>query len=426
MAFSTEFISELKRRCNLITIASESLKLKKSGKAYVGLCPFHADKDPSLRIDGEAGRYKCWSCGAEGDTLTWIMAIQSISFYEAVKQLAQITGLPLPTDNKNGNSVQASYLKSLVKVLRRAGDIYQHGLTRSLTVTKYLIEVRGLTPETIKSWGLGAVSRGICEFIHSEQKQLIDIGLIGLNENGSVYERLRHRITIPIFNHRGYLVGFAGRRIEMAIPLGPKFINPPDTLLFEKRRILFGYHRAQTAIRESKLAIVVEGYFDVIALHQAGEQRAIAGMGTATTVEQLQTLFNVTNKIVFCYDGDKAGLAAVRRLLPRLLSMIEDGQQCAFLFLPNGLDPDEYIRQFGLEAWNLLLQQSQSLSSLLLQYITPHLQADLDVESQVKAVLRIEKICNAITKAPYFRQIFQNEAERRYGVTISRENHEPA
>ncbi|HHH1742751.1 TPA: DNA primase [Yersinia enterocolitica] len=426
MAFPAEFISELKRRCNLITIASESLKLKKSGKAYVGLCPFHADKDPSLRIDGESGRYKCWSCGAEGDTLKWIMEMHSIPFYDAVKELAKIVGLPLPAESKGDNSEHARYLKHLVMLLRRAGDIYQHGLTRSNTVIKYLTEIRGLTPETIKYWGIGVVSKGISEFINTEQKQLIDIGLIGLNENGSVYERLRHRITIPIFNHSGYLVGFAGRRIEMAIPIGPKFINPPDTLLFEKRRILFGYHRAQSAIRESKLAIVVEGYFDVIALHQAGERRVVAGMGTATTQEQLQSLFKVTNKIVFCYDGDKAGLAAVRRLLPRLLSIIEDGQQCAFLFLPDGLDPDQYIRRFGLEAWSSLLLQSQSLSSLLLRYITPHFEVDLDVESQVKAVLRIEKICKAITKAPYFRQIFQNEAERRYGVKIRKVNNESA
>lgn len=416
MGFSSDFIIKVKNRSSLEDIAAEVITLKKRPSKSIGLCPFHDDKNPSLEIKNE--HFKCWSCGEEGDVVEWVIKLHHTSFTEAVRYLAQRAGIPLPL---NPATPEVSALRNRQRqLLRKAQQLYVSGLMRSQPPSRSCVSYlhdRGITDESIRLWKLGLVSTGISRFLQAQESDLIEIGVIGKLDDGRCFERLRQRLIIPIHDHTGSLIGFAGRRLNDVIPLGPKYLNPPVTPFFDKKNVLFGLDKSLAEIRKSNMVIVAEGYFDVIALHQAGERRAVAGMGTALTQDQLTRLFTLSSTVIFCFDGDKAGHRAISRILPRILNHISDGKTCRFLFLPNGQDPDDFIRLKGKNAWDNAVANAEPLSQLLLRYITKN-KSQLNVEERVTAVLRAEKICLAIKHAPFYRQILRHEIEQRYGIKM--------
>lgn len=417
MGFPAAFIDELKSRCDLVEIASRSVVLSKKGNGFSGLCPFHDDKSPSLKIMPLKQKFKCWACDAKGDVIDWVMKTDDCDFYSAVKSLSAFSGLALPVEDTAQLNETDAYLKSLRNVLLRAFAIYQHGLEHSPAAIEYLTETRRLSRSNIKYWGLGVVSKGISPFLKATEQDLLNVGILGKNDDGKTFERLRQRITIPIHNSRGQLIGFSGRQIDGGLNSGAKYLNPPTTELFKKQNILFGLNKNSSAIHKSQLAIVVEGYFDVISLKEQGENRAVAGMGTALTHEQLRLLYQVTPHIVFCYDGDSAGRKAVLRLLPNILKSLRDKETCAFLFLPDGLDPDEFVIQRGIDAWRQLLAKAEPLSQLLLRYITKN-SDNLSVEEKMSAVLRAKTVTHALENAPLYRQLITNEIYARFGISL--------
>jgi len=420
MRFSKEFVTEVKHSVDLVKLVNESLDLKKAGKNFLGLCPFHPDQSPSLRVfasvNGKPGGYRCYACQANGDAFDWAKNFLNLPFYEAVIFLAQRSGVPIPVADTDSKEVMQK--KRLTNLLQRALSIYQHGLSKSKEQLESLKVTRRLTQETISKWQLGLVSKGITPYLKADECLLVDSGLSGIS-SGHLFERLRMRITIPIYAANGFLIGFAGRRIDSSEPLNssiPKYLNPPENLLFSKSRVLFGLNHAGSAIRKADRAVVVEGYFDVISLDQAGEPCSVAGMGTAFTAEQFQLLTRYTKKISFCFDGDNAGRRSAALLLKTLLPLLEDGMELSLILLPDGEDPDSFVNQFGLNQWKKLCSDAMPLSEFILQEVSSG-QSPNSVESRVHILLQAKQLLTLV-KAPLFREVLSQAISERYGVNL--------
>lgn len=418
MAYPAGFLANLKDSADIVAVVSHDVILKKNGKVLTGLCPFHSDSKPSLRVDPVKRTYKCYACGEGGDALDWIQRTQNITFAEAVIALCALKGIDVPVDNTY--SVEdKKYWGQLSRALIKAQAIYARGLQKSQIHRDYLAE-RGIQPSTVQKFGLGVVGQGISRFLTQDgfsSETLFDAGIVGKSENGRIYDALRNRITIPLYSSTGHLIGFAGRKGDSGT--GPKYLNTAETQLFKKHRELFALNLAKAAIRKSETAVVVEGYFDVISLHQTGEERAVATMGTALTPDHLQVIFSHAKFLVLCYDGDKAGVLAAKRACPQLTEAIRDGNNISFVFLPDQLDPDEFIRQRGHDAWQSQLSQAIPLSEFLLQYITSGRQLHT-VEEIAAASLRANSVISRINRnsAPVYFQAFKSAAEKALGVAL--------
>lgn len=415
---------KIKDTISVPEIIGEKVRLIKKGKVWKGLCPFHDDRNPSFTVHDDSGRWRCWSCGESGDLFDWLSRSEGLDFREAVRYLARRSGIEIPVDEEIRENLQN--LKALRRALHTAQDVYAHGLKKSLSATSFLAD-RGITEKSVADWQLGAVSTGIIPVLlrqyHYSEDILLQSGLAGKRDDGGLYDRLRQRIIIPIHSRTGGLVGFAGRRVN-EWDSSPKYLNPPQTPLFNKSALLFGLHRAIKAIKAQSSVVVVEGYFDVIALHQEGERRAVAGMGTAITDAQLALLCGMTNTLFFCLDADNGGRSGIRHLLPRLLNIIEDKHQVFFSFIPDNLDPDDFIRQHGYKNWLQQLGNSIPLSEMLFRYITSNFETKT-VEQQQRAALRAEKVIQSVNRAPYLRQLITNQIKKEFGITLSEVLHEP-
>lgn len=419
MAYPTGFLANLKDSADIVAVIGHDIPLKKTGKVLTGLCPFHADSKPSLRVDPAKGTYKCYACGEGGDALDWIQHINQFSFAEAVTELCNRNGVDVPVDDQY--SVEdKKHWSQISRALAKAQAIYTRGLQKSSPHQEYL-QQRGITVSTIQRFGLGVVGKGISRFLIDDgfsQETLFDAGIIGKTDEGRFYDALRNRVTIPLHSSTGHLIGFAGRKGDNSA--GPKYLNITETRLFKKHKELFALNLAKPAIRKSETAIVVEGYFDVISLHQAGEERAIAAMGTSLTPEHLNTIFSHAKFLVLCYDGDKAGIQAAKRACPRLIESIKDGNNISLVFLPGQSDPDEFIRSKGFEAWQAQLSLATPLSSFLLQYITSGRKLGT-VEEIAAASIRANAILSRINlhAAPVYYQAFKSAAEQALGIALS-------
>lgn len=418
-------MTEVKHSVDIVALVNESVALKKAGKSFIGLCPFHPDKTPSLHVStsgkGKYGDYHCYACQVSGDAFDWATKYLHMSFYESVIFLAQRAGIAVPQNPIN--TAETIKKKKLTTLLQRACLIYQHGLSKSPEQMSMLLTVRKLSIETINKWQLGLVSKGITPFLKADNDSLVESGLVGTSEDGARFERLRMRITIPIHSPGGFLVGFAGRRLDSPVlsnSSAPKYLNPPENQLFSKRNILFGLHHAAQSIRRAQQAIVVEGYFDVIALHQAGETCAVAGMGTAFTSEQFLLLAQYSSRITFCFDGDNAGRRSSALLLNTLLPLLKDGMEVSFIWLPEGSDPDTYISDFGLNQWIGLRDNAMPLSDFILNEIS-QAQNSNSVEERVKMLMRAREIISMVN-APLFREVLSQAVLARHGVCLSKEN----
>ncbi|HWI15753.1 MAG TPA: DNA primase [Burkholderiales bacterium] len=362
------FIQELLHRVDVVDVVERFVKLKKAGSNYAACCPFHSEKTPSFTVSPAKQFYHCFGCGAHGTAIGFLMEYAGLGFVEAVKDLAQGVGMQVP--EVQADAVHAkSGGEDLHTVLLTAARYYRAQLKDAPQAIAYLKQ-RGLSGDIAKKFGIGYAPnawQGLASaFDDYNAKTLVAAGLVKQTDEGKRYDVFRDRVMFPIVDARGNVIGFGGRVMDKDAS-GPKYLNSPETAVFEKGRELYGLYQARRAIREADRVIVVEGYMDVVALAQHGVEYAVATLGTATTPVHVQKLLRQADEIVFCFDGDNAGRRAAWRALENSLSQLQDGKRVGFLFLPQGEDPDTYVRQHGKESFEKLLAAALPLSRYFLE-----------------------------------------------------------
>ncbi len=370
------FIRDLLARTDIVEVVGRQVPLRKGGANLMGLCPFHAEKSPSFSVSPVKQFYHCFGCGASGDAIKFLTELHSMSFIDAVTDLAQQAGMTVPEEEgSEAERAEAARLKqrraTLSDVLARAADGYRKQLKASPRAVDYL-KGRGLSGEIASRFGLGYAPdgwRSLASIFPSYDDPLLEeSGLViaQATENGDGdetpakrYDRFRDRIMFPIRSVQGEVIGFGGRVLDRG---EPKYLNSPETPVFSKGRELYGLFEARTAVRERGQALVVEGYMDVVALAQSGFGNAVATLGTACTPDHLQKLFRFTDSVVFAFDGDTAGRRAAVRALQASLPLATDTRTVRFLFLPTEHDPDSFVRERGATAFEQAIAEAQPLS----------------------------------------------------------------
>ncbi|KIA81695.1 DNA primase [Chromobacterium piscinae] len=356
-----DFIDQLLSRVDIVDVVDRYVPLKKGGQNYLACCPFHKEKSPSFTVSPSKQFYHCFGCGAHGSAIGFVMEYQGIGFIDAVKLLAEGIGMQVPNErsvNPEANRKAREKQVSLEQLMQQASDFYRRELKRAANAVAYC-KGRGLSGEIAARFGLGYAPDGWQNLEAAVQNyqddKLVEAGLVIVAEDsGRRYDRFRDRLMFPIRNQRGAIVGFGGRVLGKG---EPKYLNSPETPLFEKGRELYGLYEARQAIRDKNRVLVVEGYMDVVALAQYGISYAVATLGTATTGEHVRKLLKHADQVYFCFDGDAAGQKAAWRALENSLSQLVDGKSLNFLFLPTEHDPDSYVREFGADAFEELLTQ---------------------------------------------------------------------
>ncbi len=379
--FPPEFLPQLLARVDLPELIGRYVPLKKVGHEYKACCPFHNEKTPSFTVSPQKGFYHCFGCGAHGNAIGFLMDYDKRTFVEAVEELARQVGMEVPRSNQG---TWKSY-DALYACMEEASRYYATQLARSEVAKNYARE-RGLTGEICKEYRIGFAPPGF-ENIEPglakkfSREQLLQVGLL-TQKDGKIYDKFRKRLMFPIRNLRGQVVAFGGRVIEAEDM--PKYMNSPETPIFHKGRVLYGLHEVQRRRGKIENLVVTEGYMDVVSLAQAGVHNAVATLGTATTEDHIRQMGRFCRTYTFCFDGDRAGREAGWRALKNLLPVIREGDQVRFAFLPEGEDPDSYIRAQGPEGWQKFLSESD----LLEDYFFTHLAEALDLTTaQGKAAL---------------------------------------
>ena len=367
-----DFIDTLLARVDIVDVIDRRVPLKKAGQNYQACCPFHSEKTPSFTVSPTKQFYHCFGCGAHGTALGFLMEYEHMSFPDAVAALAQDVGLPVP---ESGEPERPKPPPALWDALEQAAQFYKKQLKQTPRAIDYL-KRRGLTGAIAARYGIGYAPDG------SPLKQVFkDYAADALAASGLVidgdrgrYDRFRDRIMFPIRNIKGQIIGFGGRVLDKG---EPKYLNSPETPLFHKGSELYGLFEARAAIKAAGRAIVVEGYMDVVALAQHGVEFAVAALGTATTPIHVRTLLRHTDRLIYAFDGDNAGRKAAWRALENSLESLQDGKEVSFLFLPEGEDPDSYIRTHGQAAFLQLLDtDTLPLSAFLVRELSRNRKLD--------------------------------------------------
>ncbi len=388
------FIDELIARADLVEIIGSRVPLKKSGREYKACCPFHNEKTPSFWVSPDKQFYHCFGCGAHGTALGFLMEFDRLSFPEAVEDLAGRLGLEVPREaprqSPGGgtaggagapNQVEqdAEAAAPLYELLGKIAEHYRVNLSHSAAARAYATQ-RGLNAETLERFSIGYALESWNDVLRrfggsaQEQRALLAAGMI-IERDGEgerYYDRFRDRLMFPIRDTRGRVLAFGGRVIGAG---EPKYLNSPETLLFHKGKELYGLYETRLARQSLKRLLVVEGYMDVVRLHQAGLAWSVATLGTATTGEHLRRAFRLVSEIVFAFDGDRAGRAAAWRALQNVLPEVRAGREVRFLFLPEGEDPDSMVGREGAEKFEARLASALPLS----EYLIAHLREDVDI-----------------------------------------------
>jgi DNA primase len=374
------FIDELIARADIVEIVGSRVPLKKAGREFKACCPFHDEKTASFWVSPDKQFFHCFGCGAHGTALGFLMQYEQLPFPEAVEELAGRLGLEVP--HEGGSAAAPRAQEQLTELLGRVAGYYQECLAGNERARKYL-QARGLDATIIDRFRIGYAPDAWNEVLHrfgatdESRRALLATGLIIERETpraGSEpwYDRFRDRIMFPIRDPRGRVLGFGGRVLERG---EPKYLNSPETALFHKGQELYGLHEIRLARTSLKRLVFVEGYMDVVRLHQAGVACAVATLGTATTPEHLKRAFRLVSEVVFAFDGDRAGRAAAWRALQNALPEAREGRELRFLFLPDGEDPDSLVGKEGREAFEARLAAALPLSEYLAAQLL--LQADV-------------------------------------------------
>jgi DNA primase len=370
------FIDDLLARLDIVDIIDARVKLKKKGKNYSACCPFHNEKSPSFSVSQEKQFYHCFGCGVHGNAIDFMMEYERLDFVETIEELSASIGLEVPREQRTQTGHASSVPKAnseekrtLYDLLGSISQFYRQQLKVSSNkeAIEYL-QQRGLSGEIVQKFNIGyvpdewdAVRKNFGQQ-KTTQDMLVTGGMLIENDKGNRYDRFRGRIMFPIHDRRGRVIGFGGRVLGEGTP---KYLNSPETPIFHKGKELYGLYEVLQAYREPPQILVVEGYMDVVALAQYGVDYSVASLGTSTTGDHLQLLFRQTNTVVCCYDGDRAGREAAWRALENALSYLKSGNILKFLFLPDGDDPDSFIRAQGKPAFEQLVKDAQPLSQYL-------------------------------------------------------------
>ena len=418
------FIQDLLHRVDVVDVVDRCVKLKRAGTNFVACCPFHSEKTPSFTVSSAKQFYHCFGCGAHGTAIGFLMEYSGLGFVDAVKQLAQDVGMQVPeirTEERQRGSTEAG--EDLHAILLKAAQYYRGQLKDAPHAIEYL-KTRGMSGEAARQFGVGYAPGGwqnlAAVFPDYTAKALASAGLVKANEDGRRYDVFRDRIMFPIVDVRGNVIGFGGRVLpgsgSSSDPAGsPKYLNSPETPIFEKGRELYGLYQARRAIRDAGRVVVVEGYMDVIALAQHGVEYAVATLGTATTPFHVQKLFRQADEIVYCFDGDDAGRRAAWRALENTLAQVTDGKQARFLFLPQGEDPDTYVRGCGKAGFEALFKEAPLLSAFLLKELAGRV--DLSTQEGRARLLQNAKPLVKQVTAPMFSLLLRKRIAELAGVT---------
>lgn len=379
MSIPRDFIELLLARIDLVDFIGQLVPLKKkTGSNYFARCPFHQEKSASFSVSQTKQFYYCFGCGAHGNAIDFLMNHDHLSFPEAVENLARTANMEVPRTNNAPAPKKDDSLPALYDLTQKVAAYFYEHMRNSTRAIDYL-KKRGITGSVAKQFQIGYAPAGwshaLDHFGHTDldKKKLLDTGLIIKKDEGGYYDRFRDRIMFPILDHRGRIIGFGGRVLDQG---EPKYLNSPETPIFQKGHELYGLYQGLKANRELTRVMIVEGYLDVIALFQHGITYAVATLGTATTPHHLQRLFRYTNELVFCFDGDNAGRTAAWRALQVIFPLMHDSLQVRFLFLPDGEDPDSLVHKEGKAAFEKRLETSLSLSDFFFQSIAQ--QADMN------------------------------------------------
>jgi len=377
MRFSDRFLDDIRDRLRISEVVGQRVQFdKKKTNAAKGdfwaRCPFHEEKTPSFHCEDRKGRYYCFSCGASGDHFRFLTELDGLSFPEAVELLAGQAGLPMPVMDKREQEREAQR-KSLFEVMELAAQFFENQLHEPVGANaRAYLRGRGLSTAIQNEFRIGFSpnsKNALKEFLASKgvnSKQMEDCGLVVHGEGIALpYDRFRDRIMYPIEDSKGRVIAFGGR--AMNPDAKAKYLNSPETELFKKSNVLYNFKRARKSIHTSSEVIVAEGYMDVIALHAAGFKNAVAPLGTALTGSHLDTLWTVCDKPTLCFDGDSAGQRAASRAVELALPKLSEGKTIKFLALPDGLDPDDFLKQFGSEKFIEIFNSSTPLHDMVLK-----------------------------------------------------------
>lgn len=397
MTLTPAFLDELRARTTLSALVGRSVKLQRAGREYRACCPFHNEKSPSFYVNDDKGFYHCFGCGAHGDAIRWLTEQQGLPFMDAVKELAQAAGLDVPAPDPRA-AKKAERAKSLHDAMAAAERWFQDQLWGpGGEEARALLERRGIRVETARAFGLGFApdSRGGLRRALADygDAMLIECGLLIQVDVKEPYDRFRGRLMIPIRDVRGRTIAFGGRIIGAG---EPKYLNSPETPLFDKGRTLYNLDRAGPAARKAGRVIAVEGYMDVIALAQAGFGEAVAPLGTALTEAQLERLWRMADVPVLCFDGDAAGQKAAVRAATRALPMLAPGRSLSFMTLPAGQDPDDVVQTGGPALFASLTERADSLADFLWRSELVLLPAKPGPDERARFKDRLEQLARTI------------------------------
>nr|VFK37167.1 MAG: DNA primase [Candidatus Kentron sp. SD]VFK39710.1 MAG: DNA primase [Candidatus Kentron sp. SD] len=367
------FIDGLLSRVDIVEVIEEHVPLKRRGREHVANCPFHDEKTPSFTVSNAKQFYHCFGCGAHGSAIGFLMEYARMDFVDAVRALADRVGMEVPRE-PSAKDANDGTIPSLYEILDKVAQFYRQQLQSHPQATKAAayLKHRQLGPGVISEFDIGYAPPGWDTLLRAfgqtktARWHLLKAGLIVDREGKEPYDRFRDRIIFPIRDGRGRITGFGGRVLGEETP---KYLNSPETQVFHKGRELYGLYQARQASRVLSHLLVVEGYMDVVALAERGIRYAVATLGTATTADHLNRLYRAAPKITFCFDADTAGRKAAWRALETVLPLLRDGRQASFAFLPEGEDPDSFIKKTGREAFEAELSKATTLSSFLFEQL---------------------------------------------------------
>lgn len=413
MQISEEILEKVKEQNDIVDVISESVRLKRSGRNFSGLCPFHNEKSPSFSVSQDKQIYKCFGCGESGNVITFVMKNKNMPFVEAVKYLADRVNITIESD-KGRISPTAKKRELLYKVNVEAARFFYSNLRLTKEAKEYFFN-RGIKEDTIKRFGLGFAKDSWNNLLFHLRKLgfkddlLLEAGLVSTSERtGNKYDRFRNRVIFPVFDYRGKVIGFGGRVLDDS---KPKYLNSPETLVFQKGTNLYGLNFAIKSKMQERYFIIVEGYMDLITLHQYGITNVVASLGTALTTNQARLLRRYADKVIISYDADIAGQAATMRGLDILK---DAGFDVRVLSIPQGKDPDEYVRSNGKDAFIKLINGAESLIDYRLKKAEEgiNLKDSNDLVRYGKRVTEILASVNSIEKDVYIKKISENTGIR--------------
>ena len=415
MKISQSKIDEIAASVDIIDIISQYTNLRKAGKNFMGRCPFHEERTPSFSVSQEKGVYHCFGCGKSGNVFNFIMDIDNVTFIDAVRTLAERAGIQLQFDEEDYED--RNQIELLYEINKRAGKyFYDNLISHDGTYVREYLEQRGIKSDTITKFGLGFSLRANDALLNKfseefKKEDLVLSGLVIKSNLNELRDRFRGRLMFPVISESGRVVGFGARRIFDDDNLEAKYINSPETKIYNKSKILYGLNLAKTKIKETGYALLVEGYMDLISLYQNGIQNVIASSGTSLTTLQVKILSRYTKEIVIVYDADLAGQNAARRGIELIL---ENDMNVSLAVLPGGEDPDSYIKNYGKEKFESILQKRQSI----INYIGESYEKEGKLNMPEGKTEFVREIINLIIKIkdPIKRDFYIKDISDRFGI----------